>query len=370
MKSTIFVGGDGLNCCEDYEDGDDAGGSGSGSGSGPVSGAASTVPSAAAAPAAAPATTPIPSPASPATASTEPKPAPAVDFGPWNGEIESLEESDWFRALPDDRHRQTAREGLKTKLTKLHRGWLEKTTALSTDRKTFEETQAATVAAFEADRRKHADAAAEFEAAKTAQRESDQKWLIEMLAAEADDTLSAEMTRLKGELETLKAELDTARKSGVPSAGLEQMKAEAATLKTELEQTKALAAEKATAAERAEAGRSEANSRLILAAIRHKAPAIVGDETTGAAGNDEAFEELCNRLEKRVEKNGGEMFSEADLDAEIANVVKLFPDLSGDLDQSMAAAETGAGSGRSGLVGAGSEQDYWKLLRQDRFGNG
>jgi len=298
------------------------------------------------------------------------EPAAAVDFGPWNGETESLETTDWFKALPDDQIRAAVRAGYKAKIGNLHKGWLAKTNELAEERKSFGGERAAfetEKTEFAAAREQHARAIKDFEASQEAQRAADQQWLSEMLSAEADDTLSEELTRLKSELEAARRDVETAKTSGATSAEVKQLRAAQATLTAELEQTKALAAEHATKAQAAETARSETEMRLILNAIQHKFPAVVGDPENGIPGNDAAFEELCTRLERRIDKNGDEMFSNNDLDEEIAAVKKLYPDLDGDgVDDSMAAAESGAGS--SGLKPGTRTDDYWALANKLRFG--
>lgn len=130
---------------------------------------------------------------------------PAVDISdestPWNGEIRSLDEQDWYVSL-DDVIREKIRGGLDNVRRNMDRGFHGKTTALSADRKALEERERLLTNLMTGDFEGTID---ELVAARVAEKSASLETKVE--AAEvAGDT--AEVDRLKAEIEALRSQYE------------------------------------------------------------------------------------------------------------------------------------------------------------------
>lgn len=130
------------------------------------------------------------------------EPAVEVDEStPWNGEIRSLDEQDWYASL-DDVIREKIRGGLDNVRRNMDRGFHGKTTALSADRKALEERERLLTNLMTGDFEGTID---ELVAAKVAEKSASLETKVE--AAEvAGDT--AEVDRLKAEIEALRSQYE------------------------------------------------------------------------------------------------------------------------------------------------------------------
>lgn len=129
---------------------------------------------------------------------------PAVEVdesAPWNGELRSLDEQDWYASL-DDAIREKIRSGVDNVRRNMDRGFHSKTVALSNDRKTLEEREKLLTNLMTGDFEGTID---ELVAKRVAEKSASLETKVETAEAAGD---TAEVERLKAEMETLRQQYE------------------------------------------------------------------------------------------------------------------------------------------------------------------
>lgn len=130
--------------------------------------------------------------------------APAVEVdesAPWNGELRSLDEQDWYASL-DDVVRERVRGGLDNVRRNMDRGFHSKTVALSNDRKALEERERLLTNLVTGD---FEGTIEELVAKRVAERTASLETKVDTAEAAGD---AMEVARLKAEIEALRQQYE------------------------------------------------------------------------------------------------------------------------------------------------------------------
>lgn len=126
---------------------------------------------------------------------------PEIPDAPWNGELRSLDEQDWYASLDDVVH-ERVRSGLDNVRRNMDRGFHSKTVALSNDRKTLEERERLLTNLMTGD---FEGTIEELVAARVAEKSASLETKVETAEAAGD---TAEVARLREEIEALRQQYE------------------------------------------------------------------------------------------------------------------------------------------------------------------